>query len=153
MNIVISAAILSVFVGLLPVGRDCHCRPAANDEAPSSGNMVVTMNAGTVREARGIVTDANGALFEDAVVEVYRLDSGISVNDAYKVVTDNQRLSACVTGKNGQFCFADLPPGRYVLRAGLKSSGWDPIYVTVQINPQKRSDPRKGLALPISPSG
>ena len=42
------------------------------------------------------------------------------------------RLSACITSKDGRFCFSDLPDGKYELRSSL-GTGIDVTHVIVVV--------------------
>lgn len=60
---------------------------------------------------------------------------------------DQRRLAACRTGKDGKFCFDNLPAGTYELRIS-KSKDWSPTHVYVVVDPK---DP-KSTNTPIEAS-
>ena len=49
-----------------------------------------------------------------------------------------RRIAACVTRKDGTFCFSNLPPGKYELRLS-KGAEWSPTHVLVKVDPQRGS--------------
>lgn len=67
------------------------------------------MNGKRVREIRGVVLLPNGEVLTDAVVEVYENSLKVSAeNVTYETVsqiTSVDRKAACLTAKNGRFCF------------------------------------------------
>lgn len=60
----------------------------------------------------------NGEIVKGAVVEVFDtfLETDDWQNADYEAITNRPRRTACVTGDDGNFCFADLPPGRYLIK-------------------------------------
>lgn len=103
-------------------GQSSDCRPATGSDIPHGANMSVEVHGGTVNELRGTITDANGAEFSDAVVEVYKVRAMAANRDAQRAIAGQTRLAACVTGPDGKFNFADLPSGQYVLHVGMRTN-------------------------------
>ena len=64
-------------------------------------------------------------------------------NNCTTTPPDSQRrIAACVTGKDGAFCFSKLHAGKYELRVS-KGAEWSPTHVLVTV------DPGRGTSKPI----
>jgi len=61
---------------------------------------------------------------------------------------DQRRLAACRTGKNGEFCFDNIPAGSYELRVS-KSQEWSPTHVYLTIDPQDPKSTNKPLEVSL----
>lgn len=94
---------------------------------------VVQVHKGSFPKLEGIVQITDAMPLENALVEVfdhpeYWLESG----DASAREPKQHRLSACVTPKDGRFCFPNLPDGKYELRSSL-DTGMDVTHVIVVV--------------------
>ena len=133
----------------------CSCLSASKKDVPSQGNVLVILNGGKVKQVKGVVSWGNGkGVMENSVIEVFKvseseIDKKVSYNGysndpdiardqkIYDIAQDKKRKTACRTGKNGKFCFKNLPKGMYILRLGLNrsvNSGMNEIYYVVEVD-------------------
>jgi len=92
-------------------------------------NELIEYSAKTVRRIQGMVLDSNGAPVNEAVVEVYKYSGG------ERTFGSKERQAACLTDRNGSFCFTGLPSGLYLLRIGTRrSEGFNEVYVKVKLD-------------------
>ena len=130
---------------LLPVciaPQDCKCViTTSEDSTRHGGNQLVTfVEKRTFEELNGIVLDVNGTALEGVLVELFDQPEWIK-NDGTPRPTNQKRLHACVTAKDGRFCFPKLAKGNYELRVS-RDAGWNPSFIFVRIDP-KASRARK----------
>ena len=57
---------------------------------------------------------------KNIVVELYNYSGGDSYQDVSRVLREQKRVAACLTGTDGRFSFAGLKPGKYLFRAGTR---------------------------------
>src|SRR6185295_421630 len=78
----------------------------------------------------------NDSPVADAVVEIYQITPEDEKLSAREIIRRRERLAACVTAKDGRFCFSELPSGNYVVRAGTSSAnaGMNDIYLKVRLD-------------------
>ncbi|HRH44732.1 MAG TPA: hypothetical protein PKY82_24050 [Pyrinomonadaceae bacterium] len=105
--------------------NNCDCNLASEKDVPLGGNMVITENAGKIKQIKGLITyGSNEQRFEDVVVEVFEVTKEEKQNikeNAWRIADKKPRKIACITGKTGQFCFKNLLKGVYVLRIGTRT--------------------------------
>jgi protocatechuate 3,4-dioxygenase beta subunit len=120
----------------------CKCKPASSSDQTSWGQENVIIKKEEVLKAlRGrVVSAANEKPLAGVLVEVYDKPEGLLLDwkerEAKK--PEQRRIAACITGPDGQFCFANIPPGKYELRSS-KPLEWNPTSLYVAVEPR---DPR-----------
>jgi uncharacterized GH25 family protein len=103
-------------------------------DSPHGANQEIEVTAGTVKEIRGRVIDPNGEPFNEVVVELYDYADADQKLGASALVETKDRRAACLTDKNGYFCFTNLKSGRYALRAGTRDvDGMNELFVKVRL--------------------
>ena len=113
----------------------CHCRKASENDIPHGANEHVVYEIGTVRKIHGRVTDPNGETMSDVVVEIYNVTNKNKNFEPYEIADSRKRRAACLTEKDGMFCFPDLPSGKYVLHIGTRESeGMNDVHVEVKLD-------------------
>jgi hypothetical protein len=127
---------LMLTVGSLPA-RPCSCQKALEHDLPHGANEDIEYSEKTVKRIQGRVVyfhDASPA--DDVVVEVYQITREDKKLRPREIVLRRVRRAACVTQKDGSFCFADLPSGRYVVRAGTRSAsaGMNEVFLRVNLD-------------------
>lgn len=128
--------------------KSCSCEPATADDHPHGANEVIQYNAGSMRRIRGKVTLPDGEPVSSGVVEVYKY-SGRDKNVPLYQRDDRKRRTACLTNKNGEFCFPGLPAGKYFLKVGTRgNAGMNEVYIIVNLAPNLRSKRRLDISLP-----
>ena len=128
--------VLLLLVGSLPA-RPCSCQKALAHDLPHGANEDIEYSERTVKGIQGRVVyfhDASPA--EDVVVEVYQITREDKKLTPREIVLHRERRAACVTSKDGRFCFADLPSGRYLVRAGPRSAsaGMNEVFMKVNLD-------------------
>lgn len=76
---------------------------------------------------RGRVLYPNGKEAQLMIVEVYRIDLATPLleitYDQVEEIVKSGRIAAVETGTSGRFCFKNLKPGNYILRANVSAEG------------------------------
>jgi hypothetical protein len=119
MSVLVFLLAFSLLGGDPSPGVGCGCRAVAPDQKPLGGNdngIVETVEP-PVRNIRGSVS-VGGRPVDKAIVEVFDYPAS---EPSYWDAANAKRTVACMTGKHGSFCFTGLPPGRYLLRAGVSN--------------------------------
>ena len=125
--------------------KKCDCRAVAPGETTRMGGneWVVYKEPGVHRRVQGFVRMPTSEAQDDLLVEVfdnpeYLLCEWKANNPNHCTTTppDNQRrLAACRTGKDGKFCFDNIPAGAYEIRIS-KDQGWSPTHVYLVVDPK-----------------
>lgn len=123
----------------------CDCRAVASNETTRVGGneWVVYREPGVKRRIQGVVSMPLKELHEDLLVELFDKPDYLlcewKPDNPDRCTTrppdDQRRLAACRTGKDGKFCFDNLPAGTYELRIS-KSQEWSPTHVYVVVDPK-----------------
>ena len=120
----------------LPDGR-CSCRTALERDVPHGANELVEYAEKTVKRVAGRVANwDDGPPAEDVVVEIYEITPADRNLRPYEIVRRSERKTACITSKDGSFCFPHLPSGRYLVRAGNLSAngGMNEVFMMVKVD-------------------
>lgn len=116
----IFAIALSWSLAVPALGGDCGEKTT---ETLASSSEWDTINAGEVRSIRGTVLHPDDTRAEFIIVEVYRNDLATPVSKITYVqvneIINRGRIAAVETGTSGKFCFKNLKPGNYMLRANM----------------------------------
>ena len=131
-----ATVLLLALLGGLPQHTKCLCGKVSDDEVAHGANEVVEYKERAVRQIKGMVRYAyNETPVEDVVVEVFDITDDVKDHDAYQIASLKKRRAACLTGKDGRFCFDNLPSGRYVLRAGTRTSaGMQEVHMRINLD-------------------
>ena len=131
---------LCLFFALLLFGavltkNQCTCRPALEQDWAHGANESVEIRGVTVKRIKGRVLDPHGGPIGDAIVEVFDYLSADEKQSGYQVAESKKRRAACLADADGQFCFSDLPGGKYVLKVGTrKPDGTNNTYMIVNLS-------------------
>ena len=130
----------------------CECKSVGSSAVTRSGGneWVAYRQKGVFKTIRGQLDMPLPELNDDVLVEVFDQPDYLvcewrdkNPNNCTTTPPDNQRrIAACVTGKDGTFCFSNLPAGKYEVRLS-KGIEWSPTHVLVQV------DPKGGSSTPI----
>ena len=137
-----------------PVSR-CTCTAVdSNVTTRWGGNeFIVLKQAHAVKALIGTVGIPLSELSDDVLVEVFDQPDYLicewlnkNPNNCTTTPPENQRrIAACTTGKDGRFCFENLPAGKYELRAS-KGQSWNPTHIYVVVAP---SGTKKSIEVPM----
>jgi protocatechuate 3,4-dioxygenase beta subunit len=130
----------SIFIllsfGATVANDPCRCRPALEQDWAHGANESVEIRGLVVKRIQGRVLDPHGDAIDDAVVEVFEYSNTDRELGGYQLTEAKKRRTACLTDKNGEFCFPSLPARRYVLKFGTRqAAGWKNTYMTVKLSP------------------
>jgi hypothetical protein len=103
--------------------------------------MFIQAATQSVRQIRGKVTVPTGDPVEAGIVEIYdhaSRDKGVALN---RIADTRKRRTACLTNKEGEFCFDRLPAGEYFLKVGTitPTGGMESTYMIVKLVPHLRN--------------
>ena len=155
-----SKLVLSIIIVAISAGsssRLCSCQKALEDDLPHGANIDIEYSEKTVKKIKGrVVYYYDDEPAEDVVVEIYDVIDEDKALMSRDIAIRRERRAACVTAKDGSFCFPDLPSGRYVLRAGARSSsaGMNEVYMKVTVDRRWWSSwfrSGKGITLGLTP--
>jgi hypothetical protein len=125
----------------------CNCISAsADDKTRQGGNEIIALvESKTYKSIQGKVFDINGEELEGVLVEVFDKAGWIKENKN-SPPDDQKRLYACITGKDGSFCFPKFEKGDYEVRFS-KDVRWNPTYMFLQVNPDDSKASEKLIEL------
>ena len=139
-KLLLAAIAVALLVGSSPARR-CACQKAGEHDVPHGANETIEYEETTVKSIKGrVVYSHDKSPADDAVVEVYDITPSNKLK-THEIVQQHYRRAACLTSKDGGFCFDDLPPGNYLVRAGTRSAyaGWNEVYIRVKLDLRSRS--------------
>ena len=86
-----------------------------------------------------MVLDAADQGVIEALVEVFTHPEHLFIKDyreSKRAEAKQRRVAACKVGINGEFCFSDLPAGKYELR--ISREGFKVACISLMIAPKNR---------------
>jgi len=114
----------------------CGCSPPIREQKTSWGkDWVIITESENLKLLQGkAVSTREDATLANVLVEVYDQPDILLLDwkERSARISEQHRIAACVTGKDGRFCFRKIPPGKYELRCS-RSGEWDPTSVIVNI--------------------
>jgi hypothetical protein len=137
-------------------GKGCKCASATGETTRWGGNEIIVVKPGGTYgfisgKVRMMIAEEP---MEDALVEVFDkpdyllCDWTPEAGNPNKCSTDppadQRRIAACVTGKDGKFCFDNIPSGKYELRVS-KATDWDVSRCVIVVRPESRFSKRGGI--------
>src|ERR1051326_1430459 len=137
-------------------GKGCGCASATGETTRWGGNETILIKPrGTFEFVGGKVLMGDEPM-DDALVEVFdkpdyllcdwTAEDGNPNKCSNDPPADQRRIAACVTGKDGKFCFDNIPSGKYELRVS-KDIGWDVSHYVIVVKPESRWSKRGGLII------
>ena len=138
------------FAGSLSTQR-CKCFPAAADETTRNGaneNIVMVEKQSHTRIA-GVVS-AGGDPASDVLVEVFDNPDHLLLPypDSVNKRKAQRRVAACVVRDNGEFCFTNIPAGKYEVRFS-KDGGWNHTSVVLTVGGRKATHEKLEIAMQV----
>jgi protocatechuate 3,4-dioxygenase beta subunit len=136
--------VLLGFAGSSVLG-DCKCgRPLEGETTHWGGNESIELEQkSTLKMVQGRV-EYGGRPLRGALVEVFASEGRIPIGNDEK--SEQKRLATCKTAEDGEFCFKNLPSGRYEIRSSM-DTGWDVTRVVVTVDTKNGRNER--LHLPM----
>ncbi len=132
---ILASVLLLTLIGSINGSLDCQCRRASDEDVPHGANESIEYSERTLKSIHGKVFFSTYAPVKDAVVEIYDYTDADRNLSPYNLVRSKDRRAACLTDKDGNYCFTGLPSGRYVLRAGTRTSeGENEVYARVKLD-------------------
>ena len=140
------AGLMIIFATLVvaPTGASkSHCQPAAETTRAGASEWVVYKEPIVHKKASGAVELSAPGLEEGLLDEIFDRPDYLmcewGANNPNRCSTtppqDQRRLGACKTGKDGKFCFDNIPAGNYELRVS-KDKSWSITHVYLVIDPK-----------------
>ena len=155
-SIRIAVLLLTVYSLSYSMPEKCKCQPAAPEATTNWGQEnVIIRNEDVVSSLKGeVVVDGSGDLGGGVLVEVYDQPEALLMDPMEREARkpNQHRLAACVTGANGEFCFPDIPPGKYELRCSKRDVGWNvtSVYVVVSSRTKRVKNSKLTVSLQLS---
>ena len=142
-----------IFILLYPsyANDNCRCIPTNTDEKTHyGGNMAIVFKERKVYKTLHGVVNNVGKPISNVLVELFDhpdhllLDYPRNIEEKAK----QHRISACKTANDGKFCFSNIPPGIYEIRASM-GVGWNVTSVWVCFAPRKWNGKKSEIIIPM----
>ena len=140
-------------------GTSCRCSSAPDEVTRWGGNhWIAYKQPGTYKTVSGkVVTSISDKAIEDALVEVFDNPAYLlcewKENNRDKCTmtpaAQQRRVAACATGKDGRFCFRNIPAGEYELRVS-KDGSWNVIHAYIVVDLNRRTHSNSGIVVEMS---
>ena len=142
MTKIFAALIIAATLVSIPSGSSkCNCQATTESTRTGANEWVVYREPIVHKKAEGIVELPSPDLQQDLLVEILGqpdyLNCEWRANNPNRCSTappvTQRRLAACKTGKDGKFCFDNIPAGSYELRIS-KDQSWSITHVYLVID-------------------
>ncbi len=141
-------------------GEGCKCSPATSEEVTRWGgnHWVVNKPGGKYKAISGkVVMWVDEKPMDEALVEVFDKPDYLlcewEPNNPHGCTTkppvEQRRVAACTTGKDGRFCFSNIPAGKYELRVS-KDGSWNVVHAYVVVVPNTRVSNNEGIVIEMT---
>jgi Carboxypeptidase regulatory-like domain len=144
-----TSALLFFFIGLAcsSLLAECTCKHAPkSDTTRWGGNMSIEINQqAPLRTVHGRVARDDEPV-EGALVEVFEDNGQLPGSRDSKPAP--KRIAACISAKDGKFCFKGLRSGKYEIRSSV-DSGWNVTHVLVTVDAKKGTDVELSVAMSL----
>ena len=129
------AIVLSCSFAIAAMAGDCGKKTT---ETPANSSTVDAEDGGDVKALRGRFLYPDGTEAEFIIVELYRNELSIPVTQLTYVqvaeIMKGGRVAVIDTDTRGRFCFKNLKPGNYMLRANVSGKRTDlSMYSTMEV--------------------
>jgi hypothetical protein len=138
---------------------NCQCTLAKPEETTRwGGNRLIAYEPVKIyKSIRGEVVDIHDVKLWDVLVEVFdrpeyllcQHESPDPSNCTWEPPDDQRRIAACVTGKDGKFCFENIPPGKYELRVS-RGVEWNVARIHVEVTDHKSKGTKEDMVVEMS---
>lgn len=131
--------------------HNCECKQAsANELTRTGGNEQVTIIERKVfKIIHGTIETYSNSQIE-TLIEVFDNPEHLRLNYPESVTQrkPQKRIAACKSGKDGSFCFDEIPPGKYELRLSIGPE-WNVTSVYIVVNPRNKNSTGEKLSVPM----
>lgn len=157
MKITLLLLIFASFFVAFANDKNCTC-VKSKESTRYGGNIWITQQEeGTFKKIAGKVQFPGSDDMEGALVEVFDKPDYLLCdylpNNPNNCTTEppkkQHRKAACITEKDGSFCFKNLKAGKYELRIS-KGSGWNVVHSIVVVNPKAKDAKDGGIEIIMS---
>jgi hypothetical protein len=137
-------ALLLLFANLaVPAQQSsCECKKAKKDQTTYGSSTYVELDERTVKQIEGQVLSLSSPI-EGVLVEVF-MHPDLAAKGGQK----QKRVAACMTGKDGRFCFLGIRAGKYELK--VSKPEWEHASGIILVNPKKRRDAKDKIIVHLS---
>jgi protocatechuate 3,4-dioxygenase beta subunit len=151
MKLLAITLVLSCLVNPL-YNSSCKCeQPAPGDRTHWGQENVIIKEEQIFKTIHGKVSSwSNDRPLVGVLVEVFDRPEGLllSWREREERKSKQRRIAACITGEDGEFCFANIPAGKYELRAS-KPVEWNATSIYVVVAPRNRKSTDAKLSVPM----
>ena len=157
----LATILMTISLGFtLPNNLMCECKPATSEETTRWGgnHWIADRQRGTYQSINGrVVRLVDKKKMDDALVEVfdhpdYLLCEWEKFNPnkcTTEAPSEQHRIAACKTGKDGKFCFSDIATGSYELRVS-RDGQWNVVHLYVVVDPNNAGSESKGITVEMT---
>jgi hypothetical protein len=158
MKIIFPLIIFATLIAAPSGASKCNCEPATEKTRPGANEWVIYKEPLVHKKAEGVVELPTPDLKQDLLVEIFDRPDYLMcewrANNPNKCSTippqDQRRLGACKTGKDGKFCFDNIPAGNYELRIS-KGQSWSITHVYLVIDPKDSKSSSTSIRVSMRP--
>src|SRR5688500_2625068 len=107
---------LGVFLSAYTTKANCSCEKFSATRFDVGSDPIVQLSEKTVSKIQGVALDISEKPISKAFIYLFRKPQNAADKrfDPFNLKAD-QIISACETGQDGQFCFENVPRGKYVV--------------------------------------
>lgn len=125
----------------------CSCEKFSSVRFLAGSDPVTILEDKPFSKIQGVAADVFGKPPSNAYIYLFRKPSNIAdKNFSVSDLADEKSLFACETGTDGEFCFENIPRGKYVICA---NTPYNSSFITrttcvlINLKPEKRRVNRK----------
>lgn len=150
MKLLIPSFLIFLYFGGSLSAQRCRCSPPSSGDTtrPGANELIVVSEKRKHTRIGGVVRDVNGQIIPDVLVEVFDKPDYLLLPypENLEKQKAQRRVAACVVGDDGQFCFANIPAGKYEVRFS-KHGGWNQTSLVVSVAPRDRHATQRDLEI------
>jgi hypothetical protein len=142
---IFAASLLIVLIASTITPAQCGCIPSpTRDTTRWGGNELLTyVEPKIYKSLQGIARNINGRPLSGVLVEVFDQPEWIR-QELSESPVEQQRIAACITRRNGRFCFSNIPSGNYELRLS-KDGAWNVTHIYIVVDTRSRESSESNI--------
>lgn len=135
---------VSVFFSASTTKANCACEKYSPSRFNVGSDPLVMISKKTVSKIQGAAFDISKKPFSKAYIYLFPISQNTADKkfDVFDLEV-NQVISACETGVDGQFCFENIPQGKYVVCGNTSDGSYKTTCVFTKLKPEKKNLKRK----------